>query len=61
MTTEKSESYFTVFIHTFAFDRGDGCLECFNRVTQNYGLWQMVLVRYCTMPMEDLTLTPLVD
>ena len=29
---------------------------CFNRATQNYGLWQLVAVRYCTGVKQFLSL-----
>ena len=35
-------------LHKLLFDRGDSCLECFNRATKTVGLCQPVPVRYCT-------------
>ena len=37
-------------------DNGDTNLECFNRSTQNNGLWQPIPVRYCTRKKKDACL-----
>ena len=44
MTIEKK--VITIYrFHKLVFDRRNSSLECFNRATQNYGLWQLVPVR----------------
>lgn len=45
--------------HKLVFDRGDSNLECFNRATQKYGLWQSILVRYHTREKRFLCLLSL--
>jgi hypothetical protein len=32
----------------FVFDIGYNSIDCFNRMTHNYGLWQPIPVRYPT-------------
>jgi hypothetical protein len=43
MTIEKKAKIIYSF-HKLVFDREDNRLKCFNRATQNYGLWQSVIV-----------------
>ena len=52
--------------HRLVFDRGNSSSKCFNRATQNYGLWQPVPVRYRArrkryVPRSDLDLRHLLS
>jgi len=52
--------------HRLVFDRGNSSRKCFNRATQNYGLWQPAPVRYRTrrkryVPRSDLDLRHLLS
>jgi hypothetical protein len=38
------KSFFYKF-HELVFDRGDNSLECINRATHKYRLWQLIAVR----------------
>ena len=52
---------FTGFIdYQYLIDRGDNSLECFNRATNYYGLWQPVPVRYRTRETRLLSLLRLI-
>lgn len=43
MTIEKGKTIYRV--HKLVFDKGDRSLECFNRVIQNYELWQKNMMK----------------
>jgi len=43
MTIEKCKTIYMV--HILIFDRGDRSPICFNRATQNYGLWQKNMMK----------------